>query len=219
MARYADVIERDQIKEAHIISETLAALAGRLDENAEDTASWICENATERTGIEVKRPTRDVAAACAVYSIYVFVTNPGSFEQAVIAAVNKGAAADAAGAMAGAMAGALHGESGIPERLLKGLANTRQLRARAQALAQRRFPRAQISDFVDMETDLTRKESEEREAVMRKSRKFTETREKKQRREQPKDKPPPGRKIDKKKIIKFKQKRFWEQYLPPEDKE
>lgn len=217
--RYADVLDFGKEKQQHEFSETLADLTGRLDHTPADVEAWICENATERSGIEVKRPTRDVALASVIYAIYIFLANGESFERAVSAAINQGGDADAIGAIVGAMAGALHGESGIPERWIKGLANRKQIQARARALARGRGVRAQTADFLAMEADLTRKEMEEREAVMRRNRKFLESRDKKQRREQQQDKPRKKQKIDKMKIRKFKETRLWEQYIPPRDNE
>jgi ADP-ribosyl-[dinitrogen reductase] hydrolase len=62
------------------------------------------------------------------------VDSTGSFEAAVVLAVNLGDDADTVGAVTGQLAGALHGLSGIPDRWLAPLAWRDRLVAAADAL-------------------------------------------------------------------------------------
>ncbi len=65
------------------------------------------------------------------------VERTGSFEEAVVLAVNLGDDADTVGAVAGQLAGALHGASAIPRRWLDRLAWRDHLLGRADALLAR----------------------------------------------------------------------------------
>jgi poly(ADP-ribose) glycohydrolase ARH3 len=56
-------------------------------------------------------------------AIYSFLAHSGSFEEALIYAVNLGGDCDTIGAMTGAVAGAYHGKEGIPHRWLNDLEN------------------------------------------------------------------------------------------------
>jgi poly(ADP-ribose) glycohydrolase ARH3 len=72
-----------------------------------------------------------VPAALAAFAL------SGSFEEAVIAAVNCGGDTDTLGAMTGAMAGAFYGAKAIPERLTAGLANDKRGRDHVIALGKK----------------------------------------------------------------------------------
>ena len=56
-------------------------------------------------------------------SIYCFLANLDSFEDAVVQAINLGGDTDTIGAMTGALSGAYHGKTGIPGRWLESLEN------------------------------------------------------------------------------------------------
>lgn len=171
-ARYPELFEGlPDAGRLHLFSGSLGLLAGRLEDAPERAGEWIAANANPHTNIELKRPTLDFPLASVLYAVYAFAANCGDFERAAVCAINQGGASAAIGAIVCAAAGALHGERGIPERWLKGLANRKQVKARAVMLAGRRFQRAAGQDLYEMEYSLTRKEHEEREARIRKSRK------------------------------------------------
>ena len=54
-------------------------------------------------------------------ALYSFLSHSGSFEDALVYAVNLGGDSDTIGAMTGALAGAFHGASSIPERWVNAL--------------------------------------------------------------------------------------------------
>jgi hypothetical protein len=103
-----------------------------------------------------------------LFAIYGAVSHPDSFEEAVLSAVNEGGDADTVGAITGAVSGALRGADAIPERWLKGLANRKQIKARAEALAAGKWMPGKLEDLYEMEYGLTQREHDERLARMKK---------------------------------------------------
>ncbi len=72
-------------------------------------------------------------------ALYSFLSHPGSFEDAVVYAVNLGGDSDTIGAMTGALAGAFHGAAAIPERWINALEDGDKGRSHISMLAQRLF--------------------------------------------------------------------------------
>jgi ADP-ribosylglycohydrolase len=213
LERYPEALEESHRGERlHIFSATVEELAARIENPYEQTHIWIAENANGFSDFEIKRPALNFALASVVFSICEFMRNSVDFEKALIAVVNEGGDADTNGAIAGALSGALHGESGIPENWLKGLANRKQLRARALALATGRFSRGAIEDLCEMESKLTLKEHEEREARMRKNRRYSASAERKA--QEKTLRPAEKQKVDEKQIRKLRKQREWEKYYP-----
>lgn len=70
-------------------------------------------------------------------ALYSFLAHIGSFEEAVVYAVNLGGDADTIGAMTGALAGAYHGTGGIPVRWLERLEEGPRGRSYVEHLARR----------------------------------------------------------------------------------
>ena len=67
----------------------------------------------------------------------------GSFEEAILAAVNLGEDADTTGAICGQVAGAFYGMAGIPEGWLQRLALRERIRELADLLRDARPDRAE----------------------------------------------------------------------------
>lgn len=223
-ANYPDSLEgTDAGRTLHAFSSTLEKLCERLDWDEPAVHDWLVQNARDLYPGQLARAAVDFAPCCAPYALFVFARHAAEPARALAAAVAQGGAAGAMGAMAGALCGALHGESGLPENLLSGLANRRQLRTRALALAARKAPGAQAADLYEMEESLTRKELEEREARMRKNRRFNAAQEKKALKKAAAPDPAaeriPGKQpLDRKKLKKLKEKqRDWSRYYPPPD--
>ena len=222
-ARYEDSLNgTDSERVLHVFSATLEQLADRLDQDEASVCKWLVEYARPFYPHELARAAVDFAPASIPFAIYSFMSNAYEPGKALAAAVGQGGDADTCGAVAGALCGALHGETGLPEQLLRTLANRRQIRARAMALAARKTSGAALQDLYEMEEPLTRKELEEREARMRKNRKFAGVQEKKAMKKGlktgDKEKPPAKQKLDKKKLKNLKQKqRDWQRYIPPDN--
>lgn len=89
--------------------DTVANLLRRPETTREDVANAL------GTGIESHRsvPT----------ALWAFLSQPDSFEAAVLAAIRLGGDTDTIGAMTGAISGALHGEEGIPPHWIQAMEN------------------------------------------------------------------------------------------------
>ena len=216
MDRYADSLEPATAEKPHLFSTAVSELSDRLGQDPDQVEKWIVTNANSHASMDIKRPTVDFALSSVIYSIYVFTKYNTDFQKTLIVTINQGGDADTTGSICGALCGVLHGESAIPAQWLKGLANNKQLSVRAAALADNKFPRSAILDLYEMEYDLTRKEFEEREAVIRKSRRFAQAMEKKKAGKSEKKKSPSKQKIDRKKLKKLKEKREWHKLMPPD---
>jgi ADP-ribosyl-[dinitrogen reductase] hydrolase len=165
--RYGYLFFEGYKKTLHLFSGTLRGLAGVQDGPTAKAGKWIAENAAPHASSAVTRPTLGFAPASVAFAIHLALSNSGSYRDAVVAAINEGGDADTVAAIAGAISGALHGASAIPENWLKGLANRKQLKARAEALAARKWNSA-LEDLYEMEYGLTRREHDERLARMKK---------------------------------------------------
>ena len=117
-----------------------AALAGELRERLPLIAATIDDedkrvSAALRDAVEAE-PEEVQSSAYVLDTLRTAlwaVLRTGSFEEAVVLAVNLGNDADTVGAVTGALAGAVHGEAGIPQRWLDVLL----VRDEAAALADR----------------------------------------------------------------------------------
>jgi ADP-ribosylglycohydrolase len=85
-------------------------------------------NNLERCGTTGYAP-ESLAAA-----FYAFAARKGSFEEALLVAVNAGGDTDTIGAMTGALAGAYHGLAAIPARWREGLTGYKEIVEAARAL-------------------------------------------------------------------------------------
>ncbi|MFA6450331.1 MAG: ADP-ribosylglycohydrolase family protein [bacterium] len=155
-------------KSLNLFSDALKNLADHFSESAKNVAERIVAFAAPHSETPVTRPTHGFAPASVVFAIYIAISKSGSFEDMVLTAVNEGGDADTVAAIAGSISGALLGADEIPERLLKGLANRKQIKARAEALAARKWMHGKLEDLYEMEYGLTRREHEERLARMKK---------------------------------------------------
>lgn len=167
--RYAVHFYYDYEKQLHIFSAALEELAARFGDDPEKVCGWIAKNADRHTTAPIARPTMGFALASVVYSIYIAMKHIDSFEEAVVTAVNSGGDADTIGAMTGAMSGAMHGAAAIPERWLSPLANRKQLKARAEAMATKTWPKKKMESLYEMEYSITGREHAERLSRMRKA--------------------------------------------------
>ena len=223
-AAYTDSLHgTDPDRTLHVLSGTLEDLGARLDSDDGSVREWLVRNAREHYPHQLARAVIEFAPVSGPYARYAFFTHVSDPQKALSAAVGRGGDADTMGAVTGALCGALHGASGLPEPLLSGLANRKQIRARALALAARKVSGTQFADLYDMEEALTRKEIQERDARMRKNRRFAAAQEKKalkrnMKGKKPGDKSPSKKKLDRKKLKKLKEKqRDWTRFYPPED--
>ena len=118
----------------HGFSEALARMSEYLSLPLDEGLAKIgeyAESTSDRAGIGA---TGGYVLSSVITALYIFLKHPGSYERAVVAAINQGGDTDTIGAMVGAMAGALHGISAVPARWIQGLRNVDQIRLRAIAL-------------------------------------------------------------------------------------
>ena len=118
------------------LGEQLPAIAARLQED-DPRVAVVLRQAGEATREEI------VASGYVLDTLKAAlwaVLRSGSFEDALITAVNLGDDADTAGAVAGALAGALYGEAAIPARWASALIVRDRVLAAADGLTDLAFP-------------------------------------------------------------------------------
>lgn len=165
---YGHYLHEYEDRMLHVISGGLTGLAERIGNDRKRVLEWIVSHAALFSDVELTRPSVKFAPACVVFAIYEALSHPDSIEDAIVSAVNEGGDADTVGAITGAISGALHGVEAIPERWMKNLANRKQLKARAEALAAGKWMPGKLEDLYEMEYGLTGREHEERLARMKK---------------------------------------------------
>jgi len=133
-------------------SEALAKISDHLELPLEEGLAKIAEHAeatSERPGVGA---TGGYVLSSVVTSLYIFLKNLGTYERAVLAAVNHGGEADTMGAIVGALAGALHGFHAIPARWLRGLTSFEQLKLRGEALVNSTDSKDKLRALHDVES-------------------------------------------------------------------
>ncbi len=121
---------------------------------------WICKNAAAFFKTAIQHPSQGYVLTLIPLAAIIVLTHGGNFEQTLTHALNLGREADKLGCLVGAWAGALYGYSRIPERLKSGLVNSKEIRIRGEALANRKAPKG-IKNLPEMESGLTFKEMED----------------------------------------------------------
>jgi len=135
----------------HGFSEALTRIEAYLDLAIEEGMAKIGELAEERSEREGIGATGGYVLSSVITSIYVFLMKRGTYEQAVLTAVNLGGNTDTIGAMVGAMSGALHGVYSMPVRWTRQLANMEQIRIRGEALARNEGSPHSLRSLVQIE--------------------------------------------------------------------
>lgn len=161
------------------MSRTFSSLSENcqtMDENS--TLDWICKNASKYCKTEILHPAQGYVLTLIPLAAIMVVKQKRNFESVLTHALNHGREADKLGILTGAWAGALYGFSRIPDSWKTGLVNSKEIRLRGEALANRKAPKG-AKDLLEMESGLTFKEMEV-------SRKFSSQKSKK-----------PGRKVSK----------------------
>jgi len=116
------------------LKSSLSPEAGEYSEKLDCVEKLLeIEPAVERIVRELGNGVKASQSVCTC--IYSFLANPGSFEKAVVKAVNLGGDTDTIGAMTGAISGAYHGRKGIPGRWLDHLEEGQKGRGYVEELA------------------------------------------------------------------------------------
>ncbi|MCH8209093.1 MAG: ADP-ribosylglycohydrolase family protein [Nitrospinae bacterium] len=129
-----------------------------LDE--EKQMDWICKNAAAYFKTGIQHPSQGYVLTLIPLAAIIVLTQGRNFEQSLTRAINLGREADKLGCLVGAWAGALYGYSRIPDRLKSGLVNSKEIRNRGEALANRKALKG-FKDLPEMESGLTFKEMED----------------------------------------------------------
>jgi ADP-ribosylglycohydrolase len=132
-------------------STALARLADCLDLPFDEGMARIAEYAESTSDRKDVGATGGYVLSSVISAIYVFLKHRGSYERAVLAAINQGGDADTMGAIVGAMSGALHGYYSIPVRWTRGLRNLEQVKLRGAALVSHQDAREKLRPLYDME--------------------------------------------------------------------
>jgi len=136
-------------------SKALARVADYLDLELEEGISKIgeyAESTSDRPGIG---GTGGYVLSSVVTSIYIFLKNVGTFERAVVAAINQGGVSDTIGAIVGAISGALHGTNSLPARLIRGVTNAKDIELKAKMLVDETVNERNARSLSEFETQLT----------------------------------------------------------------
>lgn len=157
----------------HQFSGALELLARIIDAPAAEAFGQIAQNASRCTTAERITAHHPFALASVITSLWYFLRQMESFEEAVCAAVNGGGDADTIGAITGALSGALNGSDAIPRQWSSGVQNHRQVLLRARALAGDQQAPDQLADFHQMELHLTQKHLQAQEVAMQIAEKFS----------------------------------------------
>lgn len=108
-----------------------------------EAVEWLLERDADVDRVRTRLGANATALGSVATALYGFLANLGSFEDAVVWAVNLGGDTDSIGAMTGAIAGAYHGEHAIPERWLacleEGEKGASYVRSLADRLLERRL--------------------------------------------------------------------------------
>jgi len=136
-------------------STALARLADYLELDLEEGISRIGEYAESTSDRPEIGGTGGYVLSSVVTSIYVFLKNVGTFERAVIAAINQGGSADTLGAIVGAISGALHGTNALPARLVRGVSNAKHIELRAKMLVDKTVNARETRSLSEFESQLT----------------------------------------------------------------
>lgn len=163
---YKDYLIPGYEKYMTIVRKTIEKIFDIISEPVERIIKLIVANAAEYTDYNIKRPTVGFALCSVIFSIVIVLKNLNSFHDSIFYAVNSGGDTDTIGAMVGAMAGSFNGYSSIPEKWVNGLANNSQIKIRAEKLAG--ISDTKIKNLYEMERELTKKEYNDREALIKK---------------------------------------------------
>ncbi len=140
-----------------------AAVAGLRDQffqsDLDGLLKWICEYVSRQLDAPINNPSQGHALALFPLALTLVLKFGGNFSELMAQCMKLGREADKLGALAGAWGGALLGHSQIPEPLKSGLANSRELKIRGEALFYKKLPK-QAKAVLEMERGLTLKESE-----------------------------------------------------------
>jgi len=136
----------------------------RLDGELDFIFDWITANASSYGKNKITSPAQGHVLTLIPLALVMVLKGGHDFAGVLTRALNMGKESTRLGTLVGAWAGALVGFDGIPKQWKSGLVNSKEIKARGEALSKRRAVKG-IKDLVEMELALTDKEFEEGKTI------------------------------------------------------
>lgn len=121
---------------------------------------WICENASGTSKNKITHPAQSHVLTLIPLALLMVLKGGTGFATILTRSLNMGKEAALLGTLVGAWAGALFGFDQIPQHWKSGLVNSKEIKARGEALFLRRFTKG-LKDLQAMELALTQKEADD----------------------------------------------------------
>lgn len=171
--RYTHLPNPAQEQNPQAVSIAMRALESKWKNQSIDSLkNWICENAAVYAKTPISHAAQGYVLTLLPLALVMALKSGPGFAPIMTASLNMGGEADKLGALVGAFAGAIYGFSSIPPMWVSGLVNSREIKARGEALLLKRLP-AGLKDLYEMEAGLSLKEYEARKKHLHKEPKKT----------------------------------------------
>jgi ADP-ribosylglycohydrolase len=158
--RYPEIWDESGEQEFQSLRMTLQGVLERLHLEEGPLFDWICENASGTSKNKITHPAQNHVLTLIPLALLRVIKGGNEFAPILTRSLNMGKEAPLLGTLVGAWSGALLGFDKIPQRWKSGLVNSREIKARGEALFLRRFPKG-LKDLQSMELALTQKESDD----------------------------------------------------------
>jgi ADP-ribosylglycohydrolase len=159
--RYPEIWEESGEQAFQSLRLALLGVVDRLNLEEGLLFDWISENASGTSKNKITHPAQGHVLTLIPLALLMVLKGENSFAPIMTRSLNMGKEAALLGTLVGAWAGALFGFEKIPQRWKSGLVNSKEIKARGEALFLRRFPKG-LKDLQAMELALTQKESDDR---------------------------------------------------------
>ncbi len=158
--RFPEIAQVFDEKIFQAVRLTVQGLLERFDEERDSLFDWISENASAYGKNKFTNPAQGHVLTLIPLALTLVLKGGADFASILTPALNMGKESTRLGTLVGAWAGALYGFDGIPKQWKSGLVNSKEIKARGEALSKRRAVKG-IKSLVEMELALTDKEFEE----------------------------------------------------------
>ena len=162
--RYPEIEQASGEKIFQSLRLTIQGTLERFDLELDSISDWICENASCYGKNKITNPAQGHVLSLLPLALVMVLKGGNDFSAIMTSSLNMGKEAARLGTLVGAWAGALYGFEGIPKTWKSGLVNSKEIRARGDALFHRRAPKG-LKNLVEMELALTNKEYEEAKKI------------------------------------------------------
>ena len=166
--RYPEIFEEFDKEVSQSLRKTLEGMLKRFSQEEGPFFDWICENASGYVKTKITHPAQSHVLTLLPLTLWRVLRGGGDFASILTKSLNMGKEATLLGTLVGAFSGALFGFENIPAPWRSGLVNSKEIKARGEALFHRRAPKG-LKEILEMESSLTEKENEERKKYLPKS--------------------------------------------------